>query len=79
MKLKKEKTTLIKPIFLLIHQSIALFIVFDLLSTDQVLSEMESYYLSISLAYIMITSIFTFRMLDKLKTEEKQKLQRSTS
>jgi len=78
MKLKKEKTTLIKPIFLLLHQSIALFIIFDLLSTTQPLSETDSNYLSISLAYIMITSIFTFRMLDKLKKEEEKKLQHST-
>jgi hypothetical protein len=78
MKLKKEKTTLIKPIFLLLHQCVALFIIFDLLSTDQPLLESQTYYLNISFAYIMITSIFTFRMLDKLRTQE-QKLQSSTS
>jgi hypothetical protein len=65
----KERTTIIKPILLLLHQTVALYIIFDLLSTNHQLSETEVDYLTISLAYIMITSLFVFRMLGKLRTD----------
>ncbi len=74
-----KNRTLFKPIILMILQSIALFSIFNLLSTKEFFTDFETIWLASCLGFIMISSIFTFGMLDKLREEEIKKQQSATS
>jgi len=79
MKQVNKNITLFKPIILIVLQVIVLFSIFNLLSTKEYFSTIETIYLSLCLGFIMISSIFTFGSLDKLREEENQKQQKATS
>lgn len=66
----KQETTILKPIFLLLLQGIALFNIFHILSTKEYFTEVDTMQLAFSLFFIMVSSLFTFNMLDKLREEE---------
>ena len=73
-----KNRTLFKPIILIIFQSIALFNIFNLLSTKEYFTNFETICLASCLGFIMISSIFTFGMLDRLRSEETKKQQSAT-
>lgn len=73
MQQKNKETTLLKPIILIFLQIITLFTVFNLLSTKEFFSPIETIWLSSLLGFIMISSIFTFGILDKMREEENKK------
>ena len=68
-----QKTTLSKPIFLLLLQGFALYTIFHILSTTEHFTELDTMQLAFSLAFIMIASLFTFKMLDDLREQELHK------
>ena len=74
-----KNITLSQPIILIALQVIVLFSIYDQLSTKEYFSTIETIYLSLCLGFIMISSIFTFGSLDKLREEENQKQQEATS
>jgi hypothetical protein len=79
MQKEKKEETLFKPIILLLLQSVALFNIFDLLSTKEFFTNFETISLATSLGFIMLSSLFTFGILDKLREQENKKQQKATS
>ena len=79
MQKEKKEETLFKPIILLLLQSVALFNIFDLLSTKEFFTNFETISLAASLGFIMVSSLFTFGILDKLREQENKKQQKATS
>jgi hypothetical protein len=68
-----KNRSLSKPIILIILQSIALLNIFNLLSTEEYFSTVQTIWLASCLGFIMISSLFTFGMLDKLREQEIRK------
>ncbi|HIP02221.1 MAG TPA: hypothetical protein EYG75_01755 [Campylobacterales bacterium] len=70
MKKVNKNRTLSKPIILILLQIIAVFNIYHLLSTKEYFAPIETLWLSLCLGFIMISSLFTFGALDKLREEE---------
>ncbi len=64
------------PIFLLILQTIALFIIFNILSTRGYYTDFDTEILTFSLAFIIVSTLFNFKLLDNLKASETQEQKR---
>ncbi|MCH9812646.1 MAG: hypothetical protein K0U47_01745 [Epsilonproteobacteria bacterium] len=73
-----KNNSLLKPIFLLLLQLVALMGIFDVLSTNEQITETHHTQLLVSLLFIMISSVYTFKTLKNLKKEELNKEQHAT-
>ncbi len=74
-----QKTSLLTPIAILLLQSVALLNIFYILTAEHIYSEISIIKLTILVAFISISSIFTFKLLHKLKNQEIEKEKNFTS
>jgi len=73
MQKEKKKTTILKPMFLLILQAVALFYIYISLSTTENFNELNTTKLILALAFILVSSFLTFNMLHHINKEENEK------
>ena len=74
MQTKEKKTTLLKPLLLLLLQAVALFYIYISLSTTENFDELNVARLTLALAFILVSSFLTFNMLHHINKEEKEKV-----
>ncbi len=68
-----QKTSLLTPVAILLLQSAALLNIFYILTTEHTYTDVNILKLTILAVFIAISSIFTFKLLSKLKNQEIEK------
>lgn len=69
MQKHRKKQSLLKPVALLLLQLVALMSIFKVLSSNETVTEQHHTQLLVSLIFIIVSSLYTFKTLHRLKAE----------